>query len=70
MIGAPLRIDESTATLVHPGVAQVFVEVNLLGILEKEIGLDIRSMMIIQSVIYERTPQYCTLCLRLGHGQR
>ncbi|KAL0324720.1 UNVERIFIED_CONTAM: hypothetical protein Scaly_2439100 [Sesamum calycinum] len=59
LLGTPLRTDVSTATLVHPSVARVCIEINLLEPLQTEIGLDFGTEMIIQPVVYERLPKYC-----------
>lgn len=56
MIRTPLEIDESTANYVRPGVARACMELNLLGELEKEIGLGIGTTIIIQPIIYEQHP--------------
>ncbi|KAL0285161.1 UNVERIFIED_CONTAM: hypothetical protein Sangu_2791600 [Sesamum angustifolium] len=67
LLGAPLRTDVSTATLVRPSVARVYVEINLLEPLQTEIGLGFGTEMIIQPVVYERLPKYCATCKHLGH---
>ncbi|KAL2250200.1 UNVERIFIED_CONTAM: hypothetical protein Sindi_2493700, partial [Sesamum indicum] len=54
LLGTPLRMDVSTATLVRPST---------------EIGLGIGTKVIIQPVVYERPPKYCGACKHLGHDE-
>ncbi|KAK4388255.1 hypothetical protein Sango_2432100 [Sesamum angolense] len=67
LLGMPLQMDVSTATLVRPSVARVCIEINLLEPLQMEIGLGFGTEMIIQPVVYERLPKYCATCKHLGH---
>ncbi|KAL0451242.1 UNVERIFIED_CONTAM: hypothetical protein Slati_1102300 [Sesamum latifolium] len=69
LLGTPLRMDVSTATLVRPSVARVCVEINLLEPLQSEVGLEFGTEMFIQPVLYERLPKYCGTCRHLGHGE-
>ncbi|XP_011083357.1 uncharacterized protein At4g02000-like [Sesamum indicum] len=69
LLGTPLKTDVSTATLVQPSVARVYVEINLLEPLQTKISLGIGTEVIIQPVIYERLPKYCGACKHLGHDK-
>ncbi|KAK4433517.1 hypothetical protein Salat_1114000 [Sesamum alatum] len=51
LLGAPLRTDVSTATLVRPSVARVCIEINLLEPLQMEIGLGFGTDVTIQKVV-------------------
>ncbi|KAL0333932.1 UNVERIFIED_CONTAM: hypothetical protein Sangu_1549400 [Sesamum angustifolium] len=62
-------MDISTIILVHPSVARVCVEINLLEPLQTKIGLGFGTEVIIQPVIYERLPKYCGTCKHLGHNE-
>ncbi|KAL0448727.1 UNVERIFIED_CONTAM: hypothetical protein Slati_1429100 [Sesamum latifolium] len=48
LLGTPLRTDVSMATLVRPSVAWVCVEINLLELLQTEVGLGFGTEMFIQ----------------------
>ncbi|KAL0285435.1 UNVERIFIED_CONTAM: hypothetical protein Sangu_2779100 [Sesamum angustifolium] len=67
LLGTPLRTDVSMATLVHPSVVRVCVEIILLEPLQTEIGMGFGTEMIIQPMVYERLLKYCATCKHLGH---
>lgn len=66
-IGSPLKLDVATSDALRPTVARVCVEVDVSQELSQKIYLQAKQRLILQSVIYEDLPKYCTACRRLGH---
>ncbi|KAI3473566.1 hypothetical protein Pfo_031529 [Paulownia fortunei] len=67
LIGKPLRTDEPTANKTRLIVARICIEVDLRQALKNSVYLGIGSQMILQKIIYENIPRYCTDCCHLGH---
>src|SRR4051812_9337647 len=68
LLGKPLTLDTPTADLSCPNVARVCVEVDLLKRLHTRIWLDCEEVDgFWKEVIYEKLPQYCKHCRRIGH---
>lgn len=68
IIGTPLLIDESTADLSRPSLARVCVELDLLKDRPDEIFLGIGDKTIVQKIIFENCPEFCSFCCHLGHS--
>ncbi|KAL0341725.1 UNVERIFIED_CONTAM: hypothetical protein Scaly_1835100 [Sesamum calycinum] len=66
-IGTPLQIADSTLNQSNLAKARVCVEMDLLKPLLKEIDLQIRGATIVQKIVYEHIPHYCSLCKHVGH---
>ncbi|XP_027155307.1 uncharacterized protein LOC113755505 [Coffea eugenioides] len=68
LVGEPLRLDASTATLSRPSVARICVEVDLLQSLPQRVWIWNGSTGFWQKVEYESLPDYCESCRKLGHS--
>ncbi|KAL0334478.1 UNVERIFIED_CONTAM: hypothetical protein Sradi_4659700 [Sesamum radiatum] len=66
-IGTPLQIADSTFYQYNLANARVCVEIDLLKPLLKEIDLKICGATIVQNIVYEQIPNYCSLCKHVGH---
>ncbi|KAL0341726.1 UNVERIFIED_CONTAM: hypothetical protein Scaly_1835200 [Sesamum calycinum] len=66
-IGMPLQIADSTLNQSNLANARVCVEIDLLKPLLKEIDIQICGSTIVQSIVYEHIPSYCSLCKHVGH---
>ncbi|KAL0285244.1 UNVERIFIED_CONTAM: hypothetical protein Sangu_2787300 [Sesamum angustifolium] len=66
-IGTPLQIADSTFNQSNLANARVCVEIDLLKPLLKEIDIQICGTTIVQSIVYEHIPSYCSLCKHVGH---
>ncbi|KAL0283685.1 UNVERIFIED_CONTAM: hypothetical protein Sangu_2872500 [Sesamum angustifolium] len=66
-IGMPLQIADSTFNQSNLANARVCVEIDLLKPLLKEIDIQICGTTIVQNIIYEQVPNYCSLCKHVGH---
>ncbi|KAL0295661.1 UNVERIFIED_CONTAM: hypothetical protein Scaly_3093800 [Sesamum calycinum] len=66
-IGTPLQIADSTFNQSNLANARVCVEIDLLKPLLKEIDIQICGLTIVQSIVYEHIPSYCSLCKHVGH---
>ncbi|KAK4411553.1 hypothetical protein Sango_0228300 [Sesamum angolense] len=66
-IGTPLQIADSTLNQSNLAKAQVCVEIDLPKPLLKEIDLKIYDAIIVQNIVYEHIPNYCSLCKHVGH---
>ncbi|KAI3452548.1 hypothetical protein Pfo_009212 [Paulownia fortunei] len=60
-------IAELIANKTRLSVARIYVEVDLRQALKNNVYLGISSQMILQKIIYENVPRYCTDCSHLGH---
>ena len=69
LIGDPLKIDASTATLSRFGVSRFCVEVNLQGELLEKIWIGQGSSGFWQQIEYENLLIYCSFCQKLGHNE-
>lgn len=69
LIGNPLNLDDFTAFRSKLSCARVCVEIDLTKPRVDEIGLGIKGVEIVQKVIYENVPKYCSLCFHLGHAE-
>lgn len=68
-IGNPLKIDEATANLMRPSVAQVCIEVDFLKHSSQRIWIGTgAASRFWQDVCYENLPPYCSHCLKMGHS--
>ncbi|KAG8383975.1 hypothetical protein BUALT_Bualt04G0069700 [Buddleja alternifolia] len=67
LIGRPLRVDESTISGLRPNVARACIEINLLEERVFEIWIGYGTHGILQKVVYEDPPIFCTCCKTLGH---
>ncbi|KAL0327396.1 UNVERIFIED_CONTAM: hypothetical protein Sangu_1817600 [Sesamum angustifolium] len=67
-IGTPLQIADSTLNQTNLAKARVCVEIDLLKPLLKEIDLKICGTTIVQNIVYEHVPNYCSLCKHIGHS--
>ncbi|KAK4389955.1 hypothetical protein Sango_2058800 [Sesamum angolense] len=65
-IGMPLQIADSTFNQPNLANARVCVEIDLLKPLLKEIDIQICGTTIVQNIIYEEIPNYCSLCKHVG----
>ncbi|KAL0356486.1 UNVERIFIED_CONTAM: hypothetical protein Scaly_1334300 [Sesamum calycinum] len=66
-IGMPLQIANSTLNQSNLANARVCVEIDLLKPLLKEIDIQICGTTIVQNIVYEQVPNYCSLCKHVGH---
>ncbi|KAL0309429.1 UNVERIFIED_CONTAM: hypothetical protein Sradi_5885200 [Sesamum radiatum] len=66
-IGTPLQIADSTFYQYNLANARVCVEIDLLKSLLKEIDLKICGATIVQNIVDEQIPNYCSLCKHVGH---
>ncbi|KAL0324945.1 UNVERIFIED_CONTAM: hypothetical protein Sradi_5063800 [Sesamum radiatum] len=66
-IGTPLQIADSTFNQSNLAKARVCVEIDLIKPLLKEIDLNICGATIVQNIVYEDIPNYCSLCKHVGH---
>ena len=69
LLGEPLKIDASIASLSRLGVARCCVEVNVLSDLPDKVWIGTGSSSFWQLVQYENLPEFCNFCLRLGHAE-
>ncbi|KAG8362830.1 hypothetical protein BUALT_BualtUnG0033100 [Buddleja alternifolia] len=67
LIGRPLRVDESIISGLRPNVARACIEINLLEERVFEIWICYGTHGILQKVVYEDPPIFCTCCKTLGH---
>lgn len=67
-IGCPIKLDVATTDCLRPSVARICVEVDVSQDLPQKIYLQAKNRLILQSVIYEDLPKFCTTCHRLGHA--
>ncbi|KAL0359387.1 UNVERIFIED_CONTAM: hypothetical protein Sangu_0788100 [Sesamum angustifolium] len=67
-IGTPLQIANSTLNQSNLAKARVCVEIDLLKPLLMEIDLKICDATIVQKIVYEHIPHYCSLCKHVGHS--
>ncbi|XP_071933172.1 uncharacterized protein [Coffea arabica] len=67
LLGEPLKIDASTASLNRPSVARFCVEVNLQQELPDKVWIGNGASGFWQAVEYENLPGYCSACSKLGH---
>ncbi|KAL0307608.1 UNVERIFIED_CONTAM: hypothetical protein Scaly_2977300, partial [Sesamum calycinum] len=67
-IGTPLQIAHSTLNQSNLAMARVCVEIDLLKPLLMEINLKICGATIVQKIVYEHIPHYCSLCKHVGHS--
>ncbi|KAL0328999.1 UNVERIFIED_CONTAM: hypothetical protein Sradi_4886600 [Sesamum radiatum] len=66
-IGTLLQIADSTLNQSNLAKARVCVEIDILKPLLKEIDLKICGATIVQNIVYEHIPNYCSLCKHVGH---
>ncbi|KAK4386327.1 hypothetical protein Sango_2503300 [Sesamum angolense] len=66
-IGTPLQIADSTLNQSNLAKARICVEIDLLKPLLKEIHLKICGPTIVQNIVYEHIPNYCSLCKHVRH---
>ncbi|KAL0334276.1 UNVERIFIED_CONTAM: hypothetical protein Sangu_1583800 [Sesamum angustifolium] len=66
-IGMPLQIADSTFNQSNLANARVCVEIDLLKPLLKEMDIQICGTTIVQSIVYEHIPSYCSQCKHVGH---
>ncbi|XP_027177998.1 uncharacterized protein LOC113777158 [Coffea eugenioides] len=69
VIGVPLKIDVATATLAHPTVARICVDVDLCGELPQRVWIGIANDGFWQYIEHENLPSYCAHCRKQGHGR-
>lgn len=67
-IGCPIKLDVATKDGLRPSVARVCVEVDVSKDLPPKIYLQAKGRFILQTIIYEDLPLFCTSCRRLGHA--
>ncbi|KAL0326472.1 UNVERIFIED_CONTAM: hypothetical protein Sangu_1725200 [Sesamum angustifolium] len=67
MVGIPLQIDALTLNKSKLSQARVCVEIDLLKSIIEEFDLHINGVTIVQKVILEQLPEYCSLCKHVGH---
>lgn len=67
-IGSPIKLDVATTEGLRPSVARVCVEVYVSQELPQKIYLQAKSRFILQSIVCEDLPLFCTSCRRLGHA--
>ncbi|KAL2251644.1 UNVERIFIED_CONTAM: hypothetical protein Sindi_2286700 [Sesamum indicum] len=67
MVGSPLQIDALTLNKSKLSQARVCVEIDLLKPIIEEFDLHINGVTIVQKVVYEYLPEYCSLCKHVGH---
>ncbi|KAL2253085.1 UNVERIFIED_CONTAM: hypothetical protein Sindi_0103200 [Sesamum indicum] len=67
MVGTPLQIDALTLNESKLSQARVCVEIDLLKPIIEEFDLHINGVTIVQKVIFEHLPEYCSLCKHVGH---
>ncbi|XP_073138456.1 uncharacterized protein [Henckelia pumila] len=68
LVGKPLKMDELTSKSERITLARVCVEVDLLKPRHDEIYIGLGDKIILQKVVYESIPKYCTDCCHVGHG--
>ncbi|KAL0407594.1 UNVERIFIED_CONTAM: hypothetical protein Sradi_1693800 [Sesamum radiatum] len=66
-IGTPLQIADSTFNQSNLSKARVCIEIDLLKPLVEEIDINIFGSTIVQKIVYEQVPYYCSLCKHIGH---
>lgn len=66
-LGAPMKADAATATLVRPSVAKVCVEMDLLKKFPNRVWIGCGDSGFWQLVQYEKVPMYCTKCMKQRH---
>ncbi|KAL2237684.1 UNVERIFIED_CONTAM: hypothetical protein Sindi_0960100 [Sesamum indicum] len=67
MVGSPLQIDALTLNKSKLSKARVCVEIDLLKPIIEEFDLHINGVTIVQKVVFENLPEYCSLCKHVGH---
>ncbi|KAL2228338.1 UNVERIFIED_CONTAM: hypothetical protein Sindi_1813500 [Sesamum indicum] len=67
MVGSPLQIDALTLNKSKLSQARVCVEIDLLKPIIEEFDLHINGVTIVQKVVFEYLPEYCSLCKHVGH---
>ncbi|KAL0284283.1 UNVERIFIED_CONTAM: hypothetical protein Sradi_7203400 [Sesamum radiatum] len=67
MIGSPLQVDDLTLNKSKLSLARVCVEIDLLKPLNEELDLLVNGVTIVQKIVFEQLPEYCTLCKHVGH---
>ncbi|KAL0283416.1 UNVERIFIED_CONTAM: hypothetical protein Sradi_7230000 [Sesamum radiatum] len=67
MIGSPLQVDTLTLNKSKLSQARVCVEIDLLKPINEELDLLVNGVTIVQKVIFEQLPEYCSLCKHVGH---
>lgn len=66
-IGKPLRIDEATASLTHPSIARMLVELDVTQPSPLRIRIDVDNFGFWQNVNFEKIPPYYASCKHLDH---
>ncbi|KAL0324719.1 UNVERIFIED_CONTAM: hypothetical protein Scaly_2439000 [Sesamum calycinum] len=67
MVGSPLQIDALTLNKSKLSQVRVCVEIDLLKPIIEDFDLHINGVTIIQKVMFEKLPEYCSLCKHVGH---
>ncbi|KAL2224633.1 UNVERIFIED_CONTAM: hypothetical protein Sindi_2930400 [Sesamum indicum] len=67
MIGTPLQIDDATLNQSKLSKARACIELDLLKPRLKNFQIQIFWETIVQRVVYEDIPHYCSLCKHVGH---
>ncbi|KAL0283421.1 UNVERIFIED_CONTAM: hypothetical protein Sradi_7230500 [Sesamum radiatum] len=67
MIGSPLQVDTLTLNKSKLSQARVCVEIDLLKPIIEEFDLLVNGVTIVQKVVFEQLPEYCSLCKHVGH---
>ncbi|KAL3533742.1 hypothetical protein ACH5RR_007263 [Cinchona calisaya] len=68
MIGQPLKMDASVASLCRPNVARFCVKVDVTKTLLKRFWIGNSSSRHWQYITYKDLPSFCSYCLMLGHS--
>ena len=69
LIGEPIKLDASTASLTRPSVARFCVEVNLQEELPENVWIGNGHPGFWQHVEYENLPAYCSFGHKIGHDE-
>src|SRR4051812_2196582 len=69
LTGAPLTLDIATAEFKRPSMDKICIQVDLLKDLPKRVWLKCggNSSGFWQEIVYDKVPQYCKHCQRLGY---
>ncbi|KAL2248287.1 UNVERIFIED_CONTAM: hypothetical protein Sindi_2681000 [Sesamum indicum] len=67
MVSSSLQIDALTLNKSKLSQARVCVEIDLLRLIIEEFDLHINGVTIVQKVVFEHLPEYCSLCKHVGH---
>lgn len=68
LIGVPLKLDDAATDGPRPSFARLCVELDLLKERPDFVWIGVEGKFVIQRVIWERCPQYCSHSSYLGHG--